>query len=151
MQVVRSVRTALLATTLLFASTLIVLRGASLWLERPYLLDRAEATTRNMTLILEEYAKRTFETSDHVLREIARYSRENGGAVSAHTEEALLQVVVRDNGRGFAANPDAAPRRGSLGSRVIETFAGQIGATTSYTHEGGTVFRMTVPKAGLAG
>jgi two-component sensor histidine kinase len=94
MQVVRSVRTALLATALLFAASLIVLRGVSLWLERHYVLERAEATTRDMTLILEEYAKRTFETSDHVLREIARYVGESGGASSLRDSEAAHRFLL---------------------------------------------------------
>jgi two-component sensor histidine kinase len=94
MQVVRSVRTALLATALLFAASLIALRGISLGLERQYLLERTEATTRDMTLILEEYAKRTFETSDHVLREIARYVDEEGGASALRDSEAAHQFLV---------------------------------------------------------
>jgi two-component sensor histidine kinase len=68
-------------------------------------------------------------------------------AVGARINGDFLEVTVRDNGRGFAANVDTAPRRGSLGSKLIETFAGQIGASTSYSHEDGTVFRMTVPRA----
>lgn len=94
MQLVRSVKTALLATALLFAVTLVVVRGAALWLERQDALERAEATTRDMTLILEEYARRTFETSDLVLSDIARFVREHGGTAALRQDDEAHRFLV---------------------------------------------------------
>jgi two-component sensor histidine kinase len=67
-------------------------------------------------------------------------------SVNARSDAAALEITVRDNGRGFVANRDQAPPPVSLGSKLIETFAGQIGASTSYVQDGGTVFRMVVPR-----
>jgi two-component sensor histidine kinase len=68
-------------------------------------------------------------------------------SVQARSVGASLEVTVRDNGQGFVANRDEAPGPASLGARLIETFAAQIGASTSYAHEEGTLFRMVVPRA----
>jgi two-component sensor histidine kinase len=94
MQVVRSVRAALYATALLFALTLVLIRGLALWLEYDAALERAESTTRDMTLILEQFAKRTFETSDHVLREVARFSNERGGAMALRESDEAHRYLV---------------------------------------------------------
>jgi two-component sensor histidine kinase len=67
--------------------------------------------------------------------------------VTARVCDNRIEITVRDTGRGFPANVDAAPRQSSMGSRLIETFAAQIGATTSYEQDRGTVFRMIVPRA----
>ncbi len=94
MQVIRSVRGALYITALLFAVTMLLVRGIALWLEHRDALRRAEATTRDMTLILEEYAKRTFETSDHVLAGVARYVRESGGAEALRGDDAAHRHLL---------------------------------------------------------
>ncbi|MFL5075070.1 MAG: hypothetical protein ACJ8DS_07465, partial [Microvirga sp.] len=60
-------RSVLYATAILFAVAVIGIRGAFLWLEYRSALDRAQAATQDLALLMEEYAKRTFETSDLIL------------------------------------------------------------------------------------
>lgn len=95
MPMVRDVQGLLFITAFLFAVTFVGVRAAALWLEHRSALQRAEATTRDMALILEEYAKRTFETSDLVLANIARYTREQGGAAALRGSEDAHRYLVQ--------------------------------------------------------
>ncbi|HEV2602067.1 MAG TPA: histidine kinase dimerization/phosphoacceptor domain -containing protein [Microvirga sp.] len=100
---VRDVRGVLYAAALLFAVALLAIRSVSLWIEYRTALARAEATTHDMALILEEYAKRTFETSDLVLGNIARFTREKGGAEALRGKEdahAYLVQLSRESSSG---------------------------------------------------
>jgi two-component sensor histidine kinase len=76
---VRDMRSVLYATAILFAVAVIGIRGAFLWLEYRSALDRAQAATQDLALLMEEYAKRTFETSDLILNDIIAYVRLRGG------------------------------------------------------------------------
>jgi two-component system, sensor histidine kinase PdtaS len=95
MLIVRDVRTALLATALLFAATLLAILSVALWLDRYDATQRAEATTRDMALILEEYAKRTLETSDNVLSDISEYVRDHKGAQALRGSGQARDYLVR--------------------------------------------------------
>jgi two-component sensor histidine kinase len=82
---VRDMRSVLYATAILFAVAVIGIRGAFLWLEYRSALDRARAATHDLALLMEEYTKRTLETSDLLLGEMIAYTRLRGG-VSALNE-----------------------------------------------------------------
>jgi two-component sensor histidine kinase len=79
MMPVRDMRSVLYATAILFAVAVIGIRGAFLWLEYRAALDRARAATQDLALLMEEYTKRTLETSDLLLGEIIAYARLRGG------------------------------------------------------------------------
>ena len=76
---VRDMRSVLYATAILFAVAVIGIRGAFLWLEYRSALHRAEAATQDLALLMEEYARRTLETSDLLLNDIIAYVRLRGG------------------------------------------------------------------------
>jgi two-component system, sensor histidine kinase PdtaS len=85
----RDIRSVLYATAFLFAVAVLVLRGAFLWIEYRAALNRAEAATQDLALLMEEYAKRTLETSDLLLGDIIAYARSKGGVGQlSETEEA---------------------------------------------------------------
>lgn len=77
---VRDVRSVLYATALLFAVTVIGLRGVFVWLEYRSAIERAEQATQDLAMLLEEYTKRTLETSDLLLRDMTVYVQSNGGS-----------------------------------------------------------------------
>ncbi|MBM6596208.1 sensor histidine kinase [Microvirga pudoricolor] len=77
---VRDVRTVLYATALLFAVAIIGMRGTFVWLEYRYAMNRAEAATQDLALLMEEYTKRTLETGDLLLKDIIEYVALKGGA-----------------------------------------------------------------------
>lgn len=87
---VRNVRSVLYATAILFAFAVIGIRGVFLWLEYDNALTRARAATQDLALLMEEYTKRTLETSDLLLGEIIAYAQSRGsveaisGTVEAH-------------------------------------------------------------------
>lgn len=86
---VRDIRSVLYATAFLFAVAVLVLRGAFLWIEYRAALTRAEAATQDLALLMEEYAKRTLETSDLLLSDIIAFVRSKGGiGTLSETEEA---------------------------------------------------------------
>ncbi len=76
---VRDMRSILYATAALFALAILVLRGAFLWIEYRTAIARAEAATQDLALLMEEYSKRTLETSDLLLNEVVAYVRSKGG------------------------------------------------------------------------
>ena len=76
---VRDMRSVLYATAILFAVAVIGIRGAFLWLEYRSALDRARAATHDLALLMEEYTKRTLETSDLLLGEVIAHVRLRGG------------------------------------------------------------------------
>ncbi len=76
---VRDMRSVLYATAILFAFAVIGIRGVFLWLEYQTALNRAEAATQDLSLLMEEYTRRTLETSDLLLGEVIAYVRSKGG------------------------------------------------------------------------
>ncbi|HEY8384417.1 MAG TPA: histidine kinase dimerization/phosphoacceptor domain -containing protein [Microvirga sp.] len=102
---VRDVRTVLYATALLFALAIIGTRGVFLWFEHRYAIERAEAATRDLALLMEEYTKRTLETSDLLLRDIITTVQERGGvgAVTGSREvhDYLVDLTRRSSAGDF--------------------------------------------------
>ncbi len=76
---VRDMRSVLFATAILFAFAVLGLRGVFLWIEYRSALTRAEDATQDLALLMEEYTKRTLETSDLLLNEVISYVRLRGG------------------------------------------------------------------------
>ncbi|HZH53397.1 MAG TPA: histidine kinase dimerization/phosphoacceptor domain -containing protein [Microvirga sp.] len=76
---IRDVRSVLYATAILFGVAVIGLRGVFVWLEYRSAVERAEAATQDLALLLEEYTKRTLETSDLLLRDMIAYVQAKGG------------------------------------------------------------------------
>jgi two-component sensor histidine kinase len=68
-----------------------------------------------------------------------------GGAIAVLAKEAAgeVEVVVRDDGRGFDG---ASQREGSLGLMLISVLSRQLGGRFSFENAGGTTFRLTFPK-----
>jgi two-component sensor histidine kinase len=64
-------------------------------------------------------------------------------AVRARCTEAEIEVEVRDDGPGFAAG-DTRP--GSLGLLLIDALTRQLNGRSSFTQDGGTVFRLAFPR-----
>ena len=141
---VRDMRSVLYATAILFAVAVIGIRGAFLWLEHRSALHRAEAATQDLALLMEEYAKRTLETSDLLLNDIIAFVRLKGG-VGALSETAvasqylteltqrssasdLLLIIDRD-GNAIAT---AMPQLGALANFADRSWfkAHQAGADT---------------------
>lgn len=81
----------LLATTLLLIAGLL---GIFLSLEYRRAIARAEATTRDLTLVLEQYAIRTFENGDQVAARIADEVLAAGG-VAGIRPPVLYQLLAR--------------------------------------------------------
>jgi two-component sensor histidine kinase len=100
---ISNMRSVLYATAILFACAVVGLRGAFLWIEYQNAVARAELSTRDLSLLMEEYAKRTFETSDLLLSEIVAYVRERGGVGAlSETGEAnrhLAELTKRSSSR----------------------------------------------------
>jgi two-component sensor histidine kinase len=91
---VRDVRSVLYATAILFAVAVIGLRGVFVWLEYRSAIQRAEAATQDLAMLLEEYTKRTLETSDLHLREITQYVQSRGGIEAIREEPETHQYLV---------------------------------------------------------
>jgi two-component sensor histidine kinase len=65
-------------------------------------------------------------------------------AVTGRASGEEIEVTVRDNGRGF--DPEQT-RKGSLGLMLITVLTQQLRGRFSFSNEGGTVFRLSFPKA----
>lgn len=100
---VRDIRSVFYATAILFAVAVLGLRGAFLWIEYRTALTRAEAETQDLALLMEEYTKRTLETSDLLLDEILRYVQSKGG-VDAVTENGETKSFLVDLARRSTAS-----------------------------------------------
>jgi PAS domain S-box-containing protein len=66
-----------------FAITVVGMRVTSLWVERDREIAQAQAATRDLARIIEEYVSRVFETSDLIASEAIRYIQEQGGTAKA--------------------------------------------------------------------
>jgi two-component system, sensor histidine kinase PdtaS len=66
--------------------------------------------------------------------------------VSLAETEAQIRLEIHDDGVGFSAdNGDARPQ--SIGLRLIELLAGQIGGETRWSTDGGARFVLVLPQA----
>src|SRR5688572_6628458 len=79
---IRRVRRLIYLIALLFCFALVGMRGASLWAEYQAALDRTEASARDLARIVEEYARRTFETSDLIADAVAAQVAALGGTAA---------------------------------------------------------------------
>ena len=70
----------IVALASLFAVALVGVRAVTLWTEHGRAIARAEEGTGDWARILEEYARRTFQTGDLLAEEVFRYARSRGGA-----------------------------------------------------------------------
>jgi two-component sensor histidine kinase len=119
---VRDVRTVLYATAILFAVAITGMRGAFVWLEYRYAMDRAEAATGDLALLMEEYTKRTLETGDLLLDDIIGYVQGKGGASSLKGSREAHELLVEMTRRSSAGdlfmiadrNGDAVAMTGSF-------------------------------------
>jgi two-component sensor histidine kinase len=75
------------------------------------------------------------------------FPNERTGEIRVTTGEAEgdVRLLISDDGVGFDPN-DGEGRRG-MGSRLIGSFATQLGGTYSYAHEGGTRFKLAFPNS----
>ncbi|SCZ09453.1 sensor histidine kinase [Microvirga guangxiensis] len=97
---VRDMRSVLYATAILFALAVLVLRGAFLWIEYRTALARAEAATQDLALLMEEYTKRTLETSDLLLSEVVAYVQSKGGVGALSEAQGFLVDVMHRSSAG---------------------------------------------------
>jgi PAS domain-containing protein len=85
-----------------FAVTVIGMRASSLWEEHDRAIVQAQAASRDLARITEEYASRVFETSDMVASETIRHIRERGGTARARdgadSHRYLLDLSRRTTG-----------------------------------------------------
>jgi two-component sensor histidine kinase len=65
--------------------------------------------------------------------------------VTAREVERRIEVTVRDNGRGYDG---AKGRDGSLGLMLISVLSRQLGGTSTFEKDGGTLFRLVFPRKG---
>ncbi|NIX76105.1 sensor histidine kinase [Microvirga terricola] len=99
MTTARDVRSVLYATAILFAVAVVGIRGLFLWIEHRNAIGRAEASTRDLALLVEENTERTLETSDLLARQVIAYLRAKGsvetasGALDVH--EYLVELTQR--------------------------------------------------------
>lgn len=91
---VRDVRSVLYATAILFAVAVIGLRGVFVWIEYRSAIERAEAATQDLAMLLEEYTKRTLETSDLLLQEITQHVQASGGIDAIREATEAHQYLV---------------------------------------------------------
>jgi len=100
---IRNVRSVLYATAILFAVVIVGICGAFLRLEYRDSLNRTRAATQDLALLMEEYTKRTLETSDLLLGDIISHVRSRGGvAALAESEETrqYLNELTRKSSAG---------------------------------------------------
>lgn len=79
---VRRVNLAIMAIAGFFLLALVGVRTAFLEQERAAALERAEVGTRDLARVLEEYARRTFETADLATQQVAASVAAAGGAAA---------------------------------------------------------------------
>ena len=126
---VRDMRSVLYATAILFAFAILVLRGAFLWIEYRTALTRAEAAMQDLALLMEEYTKRTLETSDLLLSEIIAYVQTKGGTDAlSETPEAsgFLSEMAR---RSSASHVFLITNRNG---QVVASSIPQVSSATSF-------------------
>jgi hypothetical protein len=91
---VGNVRGIIVATILLSAAGIFGTRMVDLVQEHRSALERARAISEDMALLLEEYVKRTLETSDLVLDAVAGEVLAAGGADAVRGSEAMHEYLV---------------------------------------------------------
>lgn len=72
---------------------------------------------------------------------------ERNGAISLTTEEknGHVRLCISDDGVGF--HGEAGKGRRGMGSRLISSFAQQLGGTFHYVQQGGTLFELSFPNS----
>ncbi len=92
-----------------------------------------------LALIVSEVVSNAFKHAfgDGRYGEIVVKLAENSGEI---------RLEIHDDGTGFAAG-DAAATPQSMGLRLIESLAGQIGGRTAWTSDQGTRFTLVLPRA----
>ncbi|WP_414473290.1 sensor histidine kinase [Microvirga sp. M2] len=124
---VRDMRSILYATAILFAVAVLGLRGAFLWIEYQAALTRAEAATQDLSLLMEEYTKRTLETSDLLLDDIVTFVQSRGGTDTLHetgeAAEFLSELARRSSLSHILLITD---RNGQLVASSIPQISGAI-------------------------
>jgi hypothetical protein len=99
-------RSVLYGAALLFLAAVICTRGLFLWIEYQHAVERAEAASRDVAVILEEHARRTFETGDLIAENALEFVTGHGGVEG-----------VRDNYQAHLFLNKSADR--TIGSSVI--------------------------------
>jgi len=98
---VRRVQAAILAIATLFALAVLGMGGFFLSQERGAAIARAEGGTRDLARMLEEYARRTFETAD-LVTELAMREMPPGGMARLRHDDVffrhLRDLATRNNG-----------------------------------------------------
>lgn len=100
---VRDMRSVLYATAILFAAAVLLLRGTFLWIEYRSALARADAATQDLALLLEEYARRTLETTDLLLDDVIVFTKSKGG-VGALSEREETRTFLSNLTRRSSAS-----------------------------------------------
>jgi len=78
-----------------FAITVVGMRVASLWEEHDQEIAQAQAVSRDLARITEEYISRVFETSDMIASDAIRYIREQGGPAQARNDIEAYRYLLR--------------------------------------------------------
>ena len=89
----------IVALASLFAVALVGVRAVTLWAEHGRAIARAEEGTSDWARILEEYARRTFQTGDLLAEEVFRYARSQGGAGALRSVPEATRVLQALSGR----------------------------------------------------
>ena len=92
---VRRINLAIMAIAGIFLAGLVGVRMVFLEQERAAALERAEIGTRDLARVLEEYARRTFETADLVTQQVAARVAAAGGASATAGNRAFHDTLRR--------------------------------------------------------
>ncbi|ABD89393.1 signal transduction histidine kinase [Rhodopseudomonas palustris BisB18] len=118
-----NVRTIGFATAGFFALAILITGGLFLWLDHRATMTRAEAATRDMSRVVEEYAMRVFEINDLVVANVLAYVGERGGVDALRETTAAAEflagvtrrtadtdhLLVVDAGGGLVASSGEVP------------------------------------------
>lgn len=111
----RSVRGVIYGTAILFLVATVGFRAIALWENYRQSIARAEDTTRDVTAIVAENARRTFETSDLVVDQALAIVAAAGGLDAArgnydvHRRLALLSQKLPTSGNIWIVDPSGRP------------------------------------------
>ena len=103
----------------------------------PY--DKATLIALVINELLNNCAKHAFPCPE---------AEENQVSVSCRDRRGMLEIVVRDNGRGFGQSPPAEGQ-GSCGMQVIRLVTTNLGGTITYQSDHGAAATVRIPKENL--